>query len=81
MKGIKYLMRLKKIRKIVRWVIKYCNYTEIGTYIEDSSKQEYINYILSTYNNKLSSINYKIAVDVANGAAGAIIDDVLEDLD
>ncbi len=49
--------------------------------IEDSSKQEYINYILSTYNNKLSSINYKIAVDVANGAAGAIIDDVLEDLD
>lgn len=57
-------------------LLKYCNYTDIGTYIEDSSKQQYLNYIISTYSDKISSIDYKIAVDVANGAAGAIIDDI-----
>lgn len=67
----------EKLEEIMlRGLLKYCNYTDIGTYIEDSSKQEYLDYIVSTYSDKISSIDYKIAVDVANGAAGAIIDDI-----
>ncbi|MFY9125660.1 MAG: phosphoglucosamine mutase, partial [Defluviitoga tunisiensis] len=67
----------EKLEEIMlRGLLKYCNYTDIGTYIEDSSKQEYLDYIVSTYSDKISSIDYKIAVEVANGAAGAIIDDI-----
>lgn len=57
-------------------LLKYCNYKDIGTYVEDSSKREYIDYVISSYSSRVSSINYKIAVDVANGAAGAIIDEI-----
>lgn len=61
---------------ILKGLMDYCDYKEIGKYIEDSAKQEYIDYVISLYKDKVEGTNLKIAIDVAHGAAGAIIDSI-----
>jgi len=60
--------------------LKYSDYKDIGRYIEDSSKKEYVDYVVSLYREKIQCNDLKIAVDVGNGAAGAIIDDIFGQL-
>ena len=61
---------------ILNGLLKYCDYRDIGRYIEDSSKKEYVDYVVSLYKENIQGNDLKIAVDVGNGAAGAIIDDI-----
>lgn len=66
--------------KILKGLLKYSDYRDIGRYIEDSSKKEYVDYVVSLYKKNLQCNDLKIAVDVANGAAGAIINDIFGEL-
>jgi phosphoglucosamine mutase len=65
---------------ILKGLLKYSDYRDIGRYIEDSSKKEYVDYVVSLYKKNLQCNDLKIAVDVANGAAGAIINDIFGEL-
>jgi len=65
---------------ILKGSLKYSDYKDIGRYIEDSSKKEYVDYVVSLYREKIQCNDFKIAVDVGNGAAGAIIDDIFGQL-
>ncbi|PNR94927.1 phosphoglucosamine mutase [Petrotoga olearia] len=65
---------------ILKGLFKYSDYIDIGRYIEDSSKKEYIDYVVSLYKENIKCKDLKIAVDVGNGAAGAIIDDIFGEL-
>jgi len=65
---------------ILKGSLKYSDYKDIGRYIEDSSKKEYVDYVVSLYREKIQCNDLKIAVDVGNGAAGAIIDDIFGQL-
>ncbi|KAF2955709.1 phosphoglucosamine mutase [Marinitoga sp. 38H-ov] len=53
---------------------EYVPYGEIGKMNSSHLKDKYIGYIVSSYD--LGKIPYKIAVDVGNGATGALIDKI-----
>lgn len=71
----------EKLEEIMqKSLLKYCNYKDIGEYIEDSSKEDYIDYIVSLYQDKIKNKELKIAVDVGNGAAGSVVDNIFQKL-
>lgn len=53
---------------------EYVPYGEIGKMNSSHLKDKYIGYILSSYD--MDNVPYKIAIDVGNGATGALIDKI-----
>ncbi|WP_234970278.1 phosphoglucosamine mutase [Marinitoga hydrogenitolerans] len=53
---------------------EYVPYGEIGKMYSSQLKDKYIGYIISSYD--INNVPYKIAIDVGNGATGALIDKI-----
>lgn len=58
--------------------MEYAPYGDVEEFIINGGKDKYIEYVKSIYKNL--NLNYKIAIDVGNGAAGSVIESILNNL-